>query len=68
MLVLTQKANDKIHIGNNITVTIIQVKGRVVKVGIEAHVDIQVLRDTLVAAVTTIAFEGEMREKGLTQP
>jgi carbon storage regulator CsrA len=62
MLVLTQKANDKIHIGNNITVTILRVKGRVVKVGIEAPVDIQVLRDALVAAVPTIAFEGEMRK------
>ena len=37
MLVLTQKSDDKIHIGNDITVTILRVKGRLVKVGIEAR-------------------------------
>jgi carbon storage regulator CsrA len=50
MLVLTQKADDKIHIGNDITVTILRVKGRAVKVGIEAPTDVQVLRDTLLEA------------------
>ncbi len=50
MLVLTQKADDKIHIGNDITVTILRVKGRAVKVGIEAPTEVQVLRHTLVTA------------------
>ncbi len=50
MLVLTQKAHNTIHIGNDITVTILRVKGRAVKVGIEAPADVQVLRDGLVPA------------------
>ena len=50
MLVLTQKSDDKIHIGHDITVTILRVKGRMVKVGIEAPADVRVLRSALVAA------------------
>jgi carbon storage regulator len=50
MLVLTQKSDDKIHIGNDITVTILRVKGRMVKVGIEAPADVRVLRSALVTA------------------
>ncbi len=49
MLVLSQKSNDKIHIGNDITVTILRVKGRLVKVGIEAPANVRVLRSALVA-------------------
>ncbi len=59
MLVLTQKADDKIHIGKNITVTILRVKRRAVKVGIDAPVGIQVLRDALVAA-PSLAGRGGM--------
>jgi carbon storage regulator CsrA len=50
MLVLKRKADDKIHIGNDITVTILRVKGRTVAVGIEAPTDVRVLRGALVAA------------------
>jgi carbon storage regulator CsrA len=50
MLVVTQKAHNTIHIGNDITVTILRVKGRAVKVGIDAFADVQVLRDGLVPA------------------
>ena len=35
MLVLLKKADDKIHIGNDITVTSCEVKGWAVKVGID---------------------------------
>jgi carbon storage regulator CsrA len=50
MLVLKRKVDDKIHIGNDITVTILRVKGRTVAVGIEAPADVRVLRGALVAA------------------
>ena len=50
MLVLTQKSDDKIQIGSDITVTILRVKGRLVKVGIEAPANVRVLRSALVAA------------------
>ncbi len=49
MLVLTRKPAETIHIGDDITVTILRVRGRAVKIGIEAPADVQVLRSSLVA-------------------
>jgi carbon storage regulator CsrA len=47
MLVLTRRINERIQIGKDITVTILRVQGRVVKVGIEAPEGVQVLRTEL---------------------
>lgn len=44
MLVLTRKTQQQIQIGNNITITILQVKGQAVRVGIEAPRDVRILR------------------------
>lgn len=50
MLVLTRKPQEKIRIGENITITVIKTKGQGVRLGIEAPKDISVLRGELVAA------------------
>jgi carbon storage regulator CsrA len=47
MLVLTRKTDQKIQIGNDITITVIQVKGRYVRLGISAPTHIRVLRSEL---------------------
>jgi carbon storage regulator CsrA len=47
MLVLTRKANQQIQIGEGIVITILQVKGNSVRVGIEAPRDVRVLRGEL---------------------
>ena len=47
MLVLTRKLQQQIQIGENITVTILQVKGHTVRVGIEAPRETRVLRAEL---------------------
>ena len=47
MLVLTRKAKQQIQIGPNITITILQVKGQAVRVGIEAPKNVNVLRTEL---------------------
>jgi carbon storage regulator CsrA len=47
MLVLTRKLQERIQIGDNITITIVQVKGRSVRVGIEAPRDVRVVRAEL---------------------
>jgi carbon storage regulator CsrA len=47
MLVLTRKANEQIQIGDNIVITILQVKGQSVRVGIEAPREVRVLRSEL---------------------
>jgi carbon storage regulator CsrA len=47
MLVLSRKTRQQILIGDNIMVTILLVKGQVVRVGIEAPRDVRVLRAEL---------------------
>jgi carbon storage regulator CsrA len=47
MLVLTRKLQERIYIGDNITVTILRVKGQQVRIGIEAPRDVRVIRGEL---------------------
>ena len=44
MLVLSRKKNKSIIIGDNVTVTIVEIRGDKVKIGIEAPVDVSVDR------------------------
>ncbi len=50
MLVLTRKQNEKIRIGENITITVIRMKGKAVRLGIEAPRNVNVLRGELLFA------------------
>jgi carbon storage regulator CsrA len=47
MLVLTRKLREQIRIGDDVVITILQVRGRSVRVGIEAPRDVRVLRAEL---------------------
>lgn len=47
MLVLTRKTQERIHIGDNITISILKLKGNTVRIGIEAPRDVRVLRGEL---------------------
>ena len=47
MLVLSRKTREQIKIGENITVTIVRVKGKTVRVGIEAPETVRVIRAEL---------------------
>lgn len=47
MLVLTRKTQEKIQIGDSITVTILRVKGQAVRLGIEAPEGVRILRGEL---------------------
>jgi carbon storage regulator len=73
MLVLTRKAKQQIQIGPHITVTVLQVKGQQVRIGVEAPRDVCVLRTevarkmsghasnpTVEAALEKIARESEI--------
>ena len=44
MLILTRKANESITIGHNITVSVVEIKGSQIKLGIEAPKHIPVNR------------------------
>ncbi len=47
MLVLTRRTDEKIVIGDNVTVTILGVKGNQVRIGIEAPREVQVHREEI---------------------
>jgi carbon storage regulator len=47
MLVLSRKENEKIKLGDNITLTIVRVSGDKVRLGIEAPSDVVILREEL---------------------
>jgi carbon storage regulator len=45
MLVLTRRVGERIMIGEDITVTVLEVRGDQVRIGIAAPRDVQVLRE-----------------------
>ena len=52
MLVLTRRKNQSIVIGDGIVVTVLEVKGDQIRLGITAPRDVQVYREELLAALT----------------
>ncbi|MGH7194641.1 MAG: carbon storage regulator, partial [Candidatus Saccharimonadales bacterium] len=52
MLVLSRKATQQIQIGENIVVTIVQVKGQGVRIGIEAPENVSIVRAEIVGKPT----------------
>jgi carbon storage regulator len=52
MLVLTRKAKQQIQIGPHITITILQIKGQAVRVGVEAPREVCVLRTEIADKLT----------------
>jgi len=52
MLILSRKTNEKIVIGNDIEVTIIEVRGEQVRVGISAPKTVKVFREEVFAAIS----------------
>lgn len=47
MLVLSRNIGEKIYIGDNITIQVVDVQGRKVKLGVEANKDIPVHREEI---------------------
>ena len=47
MLILTRKENETILIGENISIKVVEIRGRQVRIGIEAPADILVLREEM---------------------
>ena len=48
MLIITRKTNQKIHIGSDITIEVVDIRGSQVRIGISAPKDVLVLREELV--------------------
>jgi carbon storage regulator len=51
MLILSRKIDEKIQIGDNITLTIIDIHGEQVKIGVEAPKNIKVFRQEVFEAI-----------------
>lgn len=51
MLILSRKVDEKIKIGDDITLTIIEVKGEQVKIGVEAPKHVKVFRQEVFEAI-----------------
>ncbi len=54
MLVLTRRKNQSIMIGDGVVVTVLEVKGDNIRLGITAPRDVQVLREELVSALSEV--------------
>lgn len=55
MLVLSRKATEKIHIGPEITITIVRIGPNTVRVGIDAPPALNIVREELLAALPPLA-------------
>lgn len=62
MLVLTRKPGEKLVIGHDIVVTVLEVRGNHVKIGIEAPDSVRIVRAELKAALPEGQSEGESRD------
>ena len=63
MLVLTRRANEAILLGDDIRITVLEVEGERVKIGIEAPQSLKILRSELLAEVR--AFNREANQASL---
>jgi carbon storage regulator CsrA len=74
MLVLTRKLQEQIKIGDEIVITILQVRGQSVRVGIQAPRDVRVLRAELPVKLPNArpggsgAAEIELQSGGMSAP
>jgi len=60
MLVLSRYADESIHIGNNIVITVVEIRGDRVRIGIEAPKDITVHRQEIYDAIRREAESEKM--------
>jgi carbon storage regulator len=51
VLVLSRKPGTQVVVGGNIRITILEIRGGVVKIGIEAPASVRVVRDDVAGAV-----------------
>jgi len=52
MLVISRKENQRIKIGDNIEIVIVEINKNQVKIGIEAPKEVQILRSELIDEIT----------------
>jgi carbon storage regulator len=71
MLVITRKAGDRVQIGDDITVTLLEISGSSVRLGIDAPAEVAVYRHEILQAVkeeNRAAAEAPELPKGTALP
>ena len=66
MLVLSRKMQQQIQIGDNITITVVRVTGKSVRIGISAPQDVRVMRSELAEAPLPISRSAGLARKSKT--
>ncbi len=64
MLVLTRKAGERVLIGDDIVITILDTRGDGIRIGIEAPRGVNIQRDEIVRAVTEANVEATHADGG----
>jgi carbon storage regulator len=70
MLILTRKPGESLYIGDNIKVTIVEIKGNQIRVGIEAPTDLRIYREEIYLQIldeNKTAAQGVMTDASLDQ-
>jgi len=68
MLVLSRKRDERIVIGDNIVITVVDVRGDKVRLGIEAPSEIPVHRQEVLEALRKTASESQAQSKSPPSP
>jgi carbon storage regulator len=77
MLVLSRKKDEKLVIGDEIVITVVEIRGDTVKLGISAPKDVPIYRSELIEAIKEANVEassapvvdlGELQRKFLANP
>ena len=66
MLVLSRKSGERIHIGENITLTIVRIGPNNVRLGIDAPRELNIVREELCVPVTSSVLLDEENQKVAT--
>jgi carbon storage regulator len=67
MLVLTRKRGQTVCIGHDITVTCLQIRGQVIKIGIDAPSSIRILRGELCVGIAPRG-DSQTRRSAISAP